>query len=98
MVDGIIVINDRGLIETFNRGAERLFGYPAGKVIGRNVSILMPSPDHERHDGYLARYLSTGDARIIGIGREVKGRRSTRQLNVCSAMPKTSYSAAMSRC
>jgi two-component system sensor kinase FixL len=74
-VDGIIVIDARGAIEQFNGGAERLFGYPAAEVIGRNVSVLMPSPDHEQHDGYLARYLSTGDPRIIGLGREVRGRR-----------------------
>jgi two-component system, LuxR family, sensor kinase FixL len=74
-VDGIIVIDATGLIESFNRGAERLFGYPASDVIGRNVSVLMPSPDHERHDDYLARYLSTGEAHIIGLGREVRGRR-----------------------
>jgi two-component system sensor kinase FixL len=74
-VDGIIVIDTRGRIEAFNRGAERLFGYPAAELVGRNVSALMPSPDHERHDGYLARYLSTAEARIIGQGREVRGRR-----------------------
>jgi two-component system sensor kinase FixL len=74
-VDGIIVIDARGTIERFNPGAERLFGYPASEVIGRNVNVLMPSPDHEQHDGYISRYLSTGEARIIGIGREVKGRR-----------------------
>ena len=74
-VDGIIVIDAAGRIESFNRGAERLFGYPRSEVIDRNVSMLMPSPDHEQHDGYLARYLSTGEARIMGAGREVTGRR-----------------------
>jgi PAS domain S-box-containing protein len=74
-VDAIIVIDANGRVESFNRGAERLFGYPAAEVIGRNVSILMPSPDREQHDHYLARYLTTGEAKIIGIGREVIGRR-----------------------
>ncbi|HEX7795873.1 MAG TPA: PAS domain S-box protein [Vicinamibacterales bacterium] len=74
-VDGIVVIDSRGHIEAFNRGAERLFGYPASEVMGRNVSILMPSPYHEEHDGYIARYLASGTPHIIGIGREVTGRR-----------------------
>src|SRR6185503_7478756 len=74
-VDGIIAIDARGAIEAFNRGAQTLFGYPESEVIGRNVSMLMPSPDHEEHDQYLERYLTTGDAKIIGVGREVTGRR-----------------------
>jgi two-component system sensor kinase FixL len=74
-VDGIIVIDAKGCIEAFNRGAQELFGYPEAEVLGRNVSILMPSPDHERHDSYLDRFLTTGEARIIGSGREVSGRR-----------------------
>jgi PAS domain S-box-containing protein len=74
-VDGIVTIDERGIIDTFNRAAERMFGYEAREVIGRNVSILMPQPYRDAHDGYIQRYYRTGEPRIIGIGREVVGQR-----------------------
>ena len=73
--DAMIVIDERGLMQSFSTAAERLFGHTAGEAVGRNVSILMPSPYRESHDGYLARYFRTGERRIIGIGRVVVGER-----------------------
>src|SRR5499427_595132 len=74
-VDGIVVIDSRGRIESFNAAAQRLFGYTEAEAIGRNVSILMPAPYHDEHDSYISRYLTSGAPRIIGIGREVTARR-----------------------
>jgi PAS domain S-box-containing protein len=74
-IEGIIVIDDRGLIQTFNRAAAKMFGYKASEVIGQNVSMLMPQPFHGEHDRYISNYVQTGRPRIIGIGREVPGLR-----------------------
>ena len=74
-LDGMITIDERGRVTTFNPAASRIFGYAPDEVVGQNVSMLMPEPDHSAHDGYLRHYLETGEARIIGIGREVTGLR-----------------------
>jgi PAS domain S-box-containing protein len=72
--DGIITINRQGMIESVNPEVERLLGYGRDELLAQNVRMLMPAPDRDRHDEYLARYLRTGEAQIIGIGREVTGR------------------------
>ena len=74
-VDAILTIDARGVVEHANSAVERLFGYSTAEIVGRNVSVLMPSPDREQHDGYLEHYRRTGERKIIGIGREVLGLR-----------------------
>ena len=74
-VDAIIIIDSKGHIDSVNPATEKLFGFASAEMIGRNVSMLMPEPYHSAHDDYLQRYQSTGDAHIIGVGREVVGRR-----------------------
>jgi PAS domain S-box-containing protein len=73
--DGIIAIDQRGQMEMANESAASLFGYDVEEMLGKNVKMLMPEPDHSNHDGYIANYLRTGEKKIIGIGREVTGRR-----------------------
>ena len=74
-VDGIIVIDEAGAMLLFNRAAEILFGYTPEEVLGRNISMLMPEPYRLHHNGYIQRYMATGEKRIIGIGREVTAQR-----------------------
>ncbi|PWG79021.1 PAS domain-containing sensor histidine kinase [Pararcticibacter amylolyticus] len=98
-IDGIITISTRGLIESINPSACRLFGYSPEEVIGRNISMLMPSPDRERHDGYIERYQQTGERRIIGIGREVSGlRKDGSRFPFRLAVSEVNYSDRMIYC
>ncbi len=69
--DAVITINAKGIIESFNPAAHKMFGYAASEVIGKNIKVIMPQPYHDEHDSYLSNYMETGDAKIIGIGREV---------------------------
>ncbi|MGE0385266.1 MAG: PAS domain S-box protein [Gammaproteobacteria bacterium] len=75
LVDGLIGIDESGIIDSVNRAAERQFGWSAAELIGRNVCVLMPNPHRDAHDGYLRKYLRTGQASIIGIGRRVVAQR-----------------------
>lgn len=75
VVDGIVVIDERGLIELFNPAAEKLFGYTRDEVLGQPVAILIPEAISSRHQSYVEHYLATGEAKIIGVGREVQGQR-----------------------
>ena len=72
--DAMVVIDERGHILSFSAAAEKMFGFSEAEVLGENVSMLMPSPDRERHDGYLKNYMTTGDRKIIGIGRVLTAR------------------------
>lgn len=72
-VDGIITIDSQGLIQSFSRSAERIFGWSAEEVIGKNVKMLMPEPDHSAHDEYIRHYQQTGEAKVIGYGRDFTG-------------------------
>src|SRR5690606_30635746 len=75
--EGIITIDDSGIVESINPGALRLFDYTAEEVIGNNISMLMPEPYRSQHDDYINKYLSTGKKKIIGIGREVLGQKKS---------------------
>lgn len=75
VVDGIITIDDKGIIKSLNRAAEKIFGYSFSEVIDKNISMLMPEPYQSQHNEYLQKYMDTGIANIIGVGREVEGLR-----------------------
>ena len=75
VIDGILTIDERGIVESINPAAAKLFGYNEEEVIGNNINMLMPAPYREEHDGYIKNYLQTNKPHIIGIGREVKGKR-----------------------
>ncbi len=78
VLDGLITIDHKGTVQSFNRSAERIFGYTPEEVIGQNVKMLMPEPYRGGHDGYLSHYMETGERKVIGIGREVVGQRKNK--------------------
>lgn len=80
--DAIVTIDASGLILSFSPAAEKMFGYAQKEILGKNVKVLMPEPYHSEHDGYIERYLSTGEKRIIGIGREIRARRKNGEVFV----------------
>ncbi|WP_158769514.1 PAS domain-containing sensor histidine kinase [Paraglaciecola sp. L1A13] len=75
VTDAIITMSQYGIVQSFNRSAERIFGYSADEVVGQNVKLLMPDPYYSEHDSYLKHYLSTGNKKVIGVGREVQAKR-----------------------
>jgi two-component system sensor kinase FixL len=75
IVDGLITIDEKGTVQSYNKACEKIFGYAAAEVIDKNINMLMPQPYMEQHDQYLRNYMGTGKAKIIGIGREVEGKR-----------------------
>lgn len=75
VLDGIITIDPKGMVLSFSSGAQKIFGYAPDEVIGKNINILMPEPYHGEHDGYVSNYVTSGTKKIIGIGREVAGKR-----------------------
>jgi len=79
-IDGVITIDGTGTIRSANPAAARMFGYDEDELVGKNAGVLMPAPHSEKHDGYVQRYLRTGERRIIGIGREVVGLRKDRTM------------------
>lgn len=79
-VDGVVIIDDQGIIQAFNRAAERMFGYRCSEVLGRNVSLLAPEPHRSKHDSYIKRFLTTRIPHIIGIGREVDAQKKDGEL------------------
>ena len=78
--NGLIILDERGIVQSFNTAAERMFGYKSHEIIGQNISLLMPSPQAKKHDDFVKRYLLTGQKNIIDIGREVMARKKNDQL------------------